>query len=1182
MYLKSIEIQGFKSFADRVLLEFHSGITGIVGPNGSGKSNVADAVRWVLGEQSAKQLRGTKMEDIIFAGTQLRKKLGFAYVAITFDNDDHKLLTPYDEVKVARRVYRSGESEYLLNGSICRLKDVQELFLDTGIGKEGYSIIGQGQIEKILSGRPEERRELFDEAAGIAKFKRRKQDAIRNLEEERKNLVRIKDIISELEIQMGPLKQQAEKAQKFLAYREELKEQEMKQALLESEQVQGSIKELEEKLFIAKESYQKVEESFEKEKKVYEELEEKEQKQKLAWSLYQQELSQAKVDREKHEGNCKVYEEKLSALEQRKQQNESRKEEFSLKEKERKLEEEKHYLLIEKLQNDNKQSLEKEQEIEKDYINLKEEIEERQKKVKEKTDLIYENKEEFLSLKANLERYQIMLDQNALKKADYKKQLLIKKSNAEAVEIELAKKEELLQEFTEKIDSYQKKKMLRTEEHNKLVIKLQDLSKCLEEKQIAFHRENSRLESLRNITERYEGFGNSIKRVMEQRNTGVLGVVSDVIRVKKQYELAMEAALGGSIQNIVTNTEETAKKMIAFLKENKYGRATFLPLTGIFVKAAKNQEVLKEQGVIGYGNTLVSVSEEFEKLADFLLGRTLIVDTIDHAISIARKYKQSIRIVTLDGEVINLGGAMSGGAFRHAGNLLGRRREMDDLEKKTKKLLEEIKEIQEKITKLQNTDKKDSDEFEVIDQKLQELSLQENTAKLQKEQLLKQKKELTSLFQGTKEQEQELIVQSKGLKTAIENLQQEMAESEQKELLTKQEIEKEEEKIAEKTKLLQKISSKAENIRMENASVVQKINFEKEHLERLQKEKELQEMEQERIFKEIEIFFAQEKEIKEKIKQEIELAKGQQQEIAEKEKESDMLLKKQQKTTQELKVLINHREDMQKQMSGLDKECYRLNTQKETKEAKLESLSEYMWKEYQVTLLQILEITKRPEESFTELRNKVQELKEKKKALGDVNVNAIEDFRQLSKRYDLFHGQYEDVIAAEQVLLKIIDDLDKQMREQFQEKFFEIQQEFQWVFQELFGGGQGTLELTEEEDVLQAGIRINAQPPGKRLQNMMQLSGGEKSLTAIALLFAIQNLKPSPFCLLDEIEAALDDANVKRFAKYLHNLTGDTQFLVITHRKGTMAAADVLYGITMQEKGISTLVSVSLIEEDLS
>ena len=328
--------------------------------------------------------------------------------------------------------------------------------------------------------------------------------------------------------------------------------------------------------------------------------------------------------------------------------------------------------------------------------------------------------------------------------------------------------------------------------------------------------------------------------------------------------------------------------------------------------------------------------------------------------------------------------------------------------------------------------------------------------------------------------------------------------------------------------------------------------------------------------------YINDEEIKEKIKQEIELAKGQQQEIAEKEKESDMLLKKQQKTTQELKVLINHREDMQKQMSGLDKECYRLNTQKETKEAKLESLSEYMWKEYQVTLLQILEITKRPEESFTELRNKVQELKEKKKALGDVNVNAIEDFRQLSKRYDLFHGQYEDVIAAEQVLLKIIDDLDKQMREQFQEKFFEIQQEFQWVFQELFGGGQGTLELTEEEDVLQAGIRINAQPPGKRLQNMMQLSGGEKSLTAIALLFAIQNLKPSPFCLLDEIEAALDDANVKRFAKYLHNLTGDTQFLVITHRKGTMAAADVLYGITMQEKGISTLVSVSLIEEDLS
>lgn len=1182
MYLKSIEIQGFKSFADRVLLEFHSGITGIVGPNGSGKSNIADAVRWVLGEQSAKQLRGAKMEDIIFAGTQLRKKLGFAYVAITFDNADHKLVTPYDEVKVARRVYRSGESEYLLNGSVCRLRDVQELFLDTGIGKEGYSIIGQGQIEKILSGRPEERRELFDEAAGIAKFKRRKQDAIRNLEEERKNLIRIKDIISEIEVQMGPLEQQAKKAQEFLAYREELKKQEMKQFLLESEQVQHSIKELNEKFAAAKESYQQAEEDFKREKSVYEALETKEQKQKLAWSLYQQELSQARVDKEKYEGNRKVYKANLLALEQRRNQNLSYKEELSFQEKERKQEQEKHKLLMEKLQKDSAGSLKQEQEAITDITKLKEEIEEKRQESRRRMDLIYEGKNEYLSQKANLERYQIMLDQDTLKKAEYKKQLVIKKSSQEAIEVELIEKETWLKEIAEKIIICEKSKASMTEEYDQMMRRLQELSKDLEEKQIAFHRENSRLESLRNITERYEGFGNSIKRVMEQGNLGVLGVVSDVIRVKKQYELAMEAALGGSIQNIVTDTEETAKEMIQFLKENKYGRATFLPLTGLSVKDMGNKEVLGERGVVGYGNKLVEVRPEFKKLADFLLGRTLIVDTIDHAIQIARKYKQSVRMVTLDGEVINIGGSMSGGAFRHAGNLLGRRREMEELEKKAARLLEEIQELKKNIKELQKVVDVNSDEFEVMDQKLQELSLQKNTAKLQEEQLLVQKAELMDQLLEAKKQEKELTIQIKGLKEAIKNLQQEMVESEQREVLAREQLERKNQEIEEKTKLLQGISLEAEELRMGNASVIQKLKFEEEHLQRLLKEEEIQKIEMERLNKEEENFLIEKQEIKRKIEREEEFLKQQEKSIAEKEKQSDVLLKQQEETAKKLKELISRREEIQREMSGLDKECYRLNTQKDTNEAKMEALSEYMWKEYQITFQQVLEATERPKESLIELKHKVQELKELKRALGDVNVNAIEDFRQISERYTLFRGQHDDVMAAEKVLLRIIDDLDKQMREQFEEKFLEIQKEFNRVFGELFGGGQGTLELTEEEDVLQAGICINAQPPGKRLQNMMQLSGGEKSLTAIALLFAIQNLKPSPFCLLDEIEAALDDANVKRFAKYLHNLTGDTQFLVITHRKGTMAAADVLYGITMQEKGISTLVSVSLIEGELA
>lgn len=1180
MYLKSIEIQGFKSFADRVILEFHSGITGIVGPNGSGKSNVADAVRWVLGEQSARQLRGTKMEDIIFAGTQLRKKLGFAYVAITFDNSDHKLITPYDEVKVARRVYRSGESEYLLNGSVCRLRDVQELFLDTGIGKEGYSIIGQGQIEKILSGRPEERRELFDEAAGIAKFKKRKQDALRNLEEEQKNLVRIRDIISEIEIQIGPLEKQAKRAQEFLAYREELKEQEIRQFLLESEQIQSVLKELDEKLTTAKEDYCRAEETLEAEKRTYEKLKEQEQAQKLAWSKHQQELSQAKVDKERHEGNSKVYEANLSALKQRQSQNIARMEEISAQEMDRQKEEAGHQQLVLKLRQDSAEILEKNQEMSERLQALNEEILEREQKSREKMDVVYEGMNDQMSLKARLERYQTMLDQNALKKADLKKQLLLKKSNDAAIQKELAGKEGIFKEIIKKEEEYLRKKSLITKEHKEKLEQIQKLSERLEESHIAFHRENSRLESLRNITERYDGFGNSIKRVMEQKNRGVLGVVSDVIRVKKQHELAMEAALGGSIQNIVTDTEATAKQMIEFLKKNKYGRATFLPLTGLSVR--ENAKEVKEDGVIGYANTLVKVQPEFQILADFLLGRTLVVDTIDHAIGIAQKYKHSVRMVTLDGEVVNVGGAMSGGAFRNAGNLLGRRREMDELEKKASQITQEMNELRDEIMQLRKQSDKNSEEFEHIDQNLQEISLQKNTVQLQREQLFARKRELEENFRGTKEQKEELAVQSKGLQEAIQNLKEEIAESERQEADIRKELEKENRETAEKSEILKQVSAEAEKFRMENASIVQKLKFEEEHLERLGKEGEIQNAEYQRLRQEMEGFQEQEKDLRVKAAEEMELAHREEESIAGKEQRSARLIRQQEEIAERLKAILERREEVQRQITGLDKECYRLNTQKEANETKMEEMSEYMWKEYQLTYRNILNTVEKPQEPLSQIRNRVQKLKELKKSLGDVNVNAIEDYRQVSERYALFRGQHDDVVAAEKVLVKIIDDLDRQMREQFEEKFYEIQMQFDQVFKELFGGGQGTLELTDDGDVLQAGIRINAQPPGKKLQNMMQLSGGEKSLTAISLLFAIQNLKPSPFCLLDEIEAALDDANVKRFAKYLHKLTRDTQFLVITHRRGTMTAADVLYGITMQEKGISTLVSVSLIEGELT
>jgi len=1181
MYLKSIEMQGFKSFADRVVLEFQDGITGIVGPNGSGKSNVADAVRWVLGEQSAKQLRGTRMEDIIFAGTQLRKKLGFAYVAMTFDNSDHKLSTPYDEVKVARRVYRSGESEYLLNASVCRLRDVQELFLDTGIGKEGYSIIGQGQIEKILSGRPEDRRELFDEAAGIAKFKKRKQDALRNLEEEQKNLVRIKDIIAEIEVQIEPLKKQAKKAQEFLQYREELKTQEISQFLLESGQVQKSILELDEKLKTAKEDYAAAEKDFAAQKASYEELLKTEQEQKTEWANHQQTLLKARVDREKHEGNGNVLREKLHAAEERRQQNTQRLQEILQQSRAREKERVEHITAIEKLREGSEDIFRENQEMAGKVSGLSAQISRLEEVSEEKKDQIFEIKSSRLSLQAEINRYKTMLDQNTIKKAEYQKQLLVKKGKEEAVKKELKENEEKYLSAIEQEKKCLERKAKETKEYQQQKKEAEELRTLIEERQMAFHRESSRLESLRSITERYDGFGNSIKRVMEQKHSGVLGVVSDVIRVKRRYETALEAALGGSIQNVVTDTEETAKQMIAFLKQHQYGRATFLPLTGLSVNEHINRDVLSEQGVIGYGNTLVETEARFGRLADFLLGRTLVVDTIDHAILIARKYRQSVRMVTLEGELFSVGGAMSGGRYKSAGNLLGRRREIEELEKKTGNLSRELSEYKNKLESLIQSNGKRSGRFEDMERMLQELSLQKNTMELKNQQLLDRQNEIENDFADYQKEEHTLESQSGGLKQAVADLEKDIQETEQQEA----ECQKESEQMAVQLKQmradLEQYSKQAEQFRMEHAAVLQKISFEEEHMKRIDKEQQGFEQEKKRLESDSESISASEEELKEQIRLEQDLAGKEEEQIKKQEAFGKVLQQKQKETSVQLKEAVIRREEMQEQLTSLDRECYRLESQKRADKAKLDEMSEYIWKEYQLTYYQAKDKIEWPTETLPVIKKRVEALQQKKKALGDVNVNAIEDYRQVSGRYDLMKGQHDDVVAAEEALLKIIDDLDHQMREQFEEKFQEIRVQFDQVFRELFGGGQGTLELTDKDDVLTAGIRIHAQPPGKKLQNMMQLSGGEKSLTAIALLFAIQNLKPSPFCLLDEIEAALDDANVKRFAKYLHKLTKDTQFLVITHRRGTMAAADVLYGITMQEKGVSTLVSVSLVEADL-
>lgn len=1185
MYLKSIEVHGFKSFANKIVFQFHDGITAIVGPNGSGKSNVADAVRWVLGEQSAKQLRGSKMEDVIFSGTQLRKPMGYAYVAITLDNSDHKLPIEYEEVTVARRVYRSGESEYLINGSICRLRDVQELFLDTGIGKEGYSIIGQGQIDKILSGKPEDRRELFDEAAGIVKYKKRKAAAEKELAEEQLNFSRITDILSEIEKQIGPLQKQSEVAKEYLHLKEVLKHLEINLFLLEYERSEKNKAEIDSRVKIVTDELEDSNKTYDNTKQEYERLESELEKYTQEIDTKKEQKNQFMIMLQGKEGEIKLMQEKISSMllndshfKQRQKslddEKEARKSELSRYEKELK----RVSFSLEEKKEQQEDSTEELQEI---RCRLTDDT----KTIEECNRQILECMNQNTDIKTKLQYYVTLEEQNNIKKAELTQKVLSHKSEEAAYQEEVEKSKRAYLEITERMEAVRKK----IEELEVSALdwkqKASETMSSMEQAERGRIQEASRLESLRNLTERYDGYGNAIRKVMERKSDtlGIIGVVADIIKVDSQYETAIETALGGSIQNIVTKDEETAKKMVTYLKENKLGRATFLPLTSITSKAFgfSQEQAGKELGVIGYAHTLVKVEKEYEELVKYLLGRILVVDTMDHALTLARKYKYSLRIVTIDGEQLNPGGSISGGAYKNNSNLLGRRREMDDLEKKIEGFQKRIAELAEKRDSIRAEREKISRNVTVERERLQNLYLEQNTASLN---LSAAKERLNELQDNYKLIEQEVsslemknrdnVFGAKELRNQIKKNDELIEEAKKKTEICNLSMERN--RLVE-----EKLSEENTALSLECAGLEKNLQFIDENRTRIFSELERLEREQ-KVLKE------ENSSTKERITEQergIETAKQNMDAWSEQLTALENVLKeleaKKEELSKENKNFFSKREELSRHISELDKDSFRLTNQLEKIQDTMNSQANYMWEEYEITV----ELAKqhRDEElsNYHGIRKEIGELKTSIKALGDVNVNAIEDYKTLSGRYNLYKNQKNDLVEAETSLLKIIEQLDTEMRKQFEEKFAAIKEQFDVVFRELFGGGKGTLQLMEDEDVLTAGIRIIAQPPGKKLQNMMQLSGGEKALTAIALLFAIQNLKPSPFALLDEIEAALDDSNVGRYAKYLHKLTKNTQFIVITHRRGTMAAADILYGITMQEKGVSTLVSVNLIENEL-
>ena len=1183
MYLKNIEINGFKSFAHKTIFKFEHGITGIVGPNGSGKSNVADAVRWVLGEQRAKQLRGSKMEDVIFSGTELRKPMGSAYVAITLDNSDHSLPIQFEEVMVARRVYRSGESEYLINGSVCRRKDIVELFFDTGIGKEGYSIIGQGQIEQILSGKPEERRELFDEAAGIVKYKKNKQETQKSLEIEQENLVRVTDILAELERQVSPLEKQARRAKKYLHLRDQLKDEDVRLFLFENQNLDNELKKLEAKIQIADHEMKQADVKLKEAKKKYEHQEKsleglKEDIEKIA-----EKTSETKIAKQRKEGKIQVLNEQINTAHLRENMYQESNEKLL-----RNLDEKRTQL---------KRFVVETQEIQKEYdivmarkIQKENEVSVYQKQIQD-----LENEHENLHFQVSVAREGHMKVAGAIERSRTVKEQL--EMRIRAFNEQIKELQEQIDVHSEQRDSLKQKIKKIKEQKNQLeirqnntrrieetlILERQEITDEINKKKEKYHRIRSNYETMRNMAERYDGYGFGIKKVMEQQSamTGIIGAVADIIKVEQKYETAIETALGASIQNIVTDTQETAKKMIGYLKRNRYGRVTFLPLDAVKGKEFVKKEILSESGVIGAANELVTYDDTYQNLFASLLGQILVVEDIDAGIRIANKYHHSVRIVTLDGDALNRGGSMAGGAFKNKSNLLGRTREVKELKQRLDRWTEAISKEEEKYKENENKLKEYQQNMINLNKEIQEISLELNTQEMSKATLDTRQDELRNRQEYLLEEKQRLKEQAD---TASEDAKRLSDEKTDLENANRQD----EEKIKEIEEQLDYLRNRAEEHAMEVAQVhmrlsqeAQKLEFQKGNQERVRIE--IQKLEDD--FKENQKDATDVNEKVVSLNQEIINLKDEchrmDEQIRQDQKRYQMMQEEVKKKEELYRSIMKEREELLERVNAFDKEMYRLESQKDGRKQKKKELLDYMWENYEITYHQAKKRIKLDEsENLSKIKGKIKDLKDQIKDLGPVNINAIEDYKQVSKRYEFMKKQYEDIVTAEEHLKRLMKELEDAMRRQFNEKFKDIKRVFQEVFVELFGGGEARLLLTDD-DVLESGIKIIVQPPGKKLQNMMQLSGGEKALTAISLLFAIQNLKPSPFCLLDEIEAALDDSNVTRFAQYLHKLTKDTQFIVITHRRGTMMAADVLYGITMQEKGISTQVSVNLIENDL-
>lgn len=1179
MLFKKIEMHGFKSFAEPITIEFNEGLTGIVGPNGSGKSNISDAIRWVLGEQSPKMLRGGKMEEVIFNGTDTRKSRGMAEVTLVIDNSDESLPIDYKEVAITRRMYRSGESEYHINGNQCRLRDIRELIMDTGIGVDGYSIIGQGKIADIISNKTESRREIFEEAAGIVAYRTKKSEAERKLASTTQNMARVQDIIGEIEGRIDGLREDSIKAGEYL----ELKEKNKK---LEINIILKNVESLENKQAYAREDLENITASLDNLKAEKNRLDVSigeagtrsealeavsvEARERLieAIDLLNRAVNKGEVDRERLsaiESNTERINQEITQL---------------LEKKERELENSEEFM---------KQKAELDERAREADLKLQEKVEEYNgltgimTRLAEEADNfrnsifrlsteITAGKSEISSmemLRETLRKRQETLTRERDAGEDSNRETLDSLNGARGERDRLAEEMEAGREEALRLKQTME---TRRREEKELAIQLEELK-------LSLGRMTARKKTIEELENNYEGYNHAVKHVMKSGLPGIHGVVAELIRVPEGYETAMETALGNSLQNIVCDDEDSARRAIVSLKENRAGRMTFLPLTSIRGRETPDAGIKNEKGVLGFGPECISCDSKYDSIISYLLGRVVLVDSMESAIRISRKYR-GILVVTLDGEIINERGAITGGKFKNkTGNILDRRaeinqlgREIEDLNRKQSRALEKLEKVREEIGSL--TDKASRLEESIragehaLLMKENEISMAENVLADLKNSGDKVNRELESI---SREQENSMRM--------IGEIRKSIAEKEaaikKAESLCNEKLSLHEERKGEFNSLSEEITAARITV---TAAQEQKSHAE-EMMERINRELSDIEGDIARRRQQLESMEAEKRELTEGSTGIDGIISRQEAVKAEAEQRLEEVSGEKAALAGEISEMNAAREELNRKIQVLQDQKYDLDVRRAKNETQLESFKEKLWEDFEVSYIQAMEFKaedfalSRAVKENRQIRNRIREL-------GEVNVGAIEEYQVVKERYEFLTGEREDVQKAMDDLNRIISEMDKTIKTRFRESFDRIVINFEKQFKELFGGGHAELRLSDENNPLESNIDIVAQPPGKKLQNINLLSGGEKTLTAIALMFAVLQAKPTPFCILDEVEAALDDANIDKFIHCLRKFD-NVQFTLVTHQKATMEHADVLYGVTMPEKGISKVLSLSL-EDDLS